>query len=440
MMPRTVPASSDVQASHDAPAAPIPFIRRGPVVAAVDANPSAPTLEAARALAARFDLPIAAIAALEPLPLIPGGDGVSLLPIAYDDLREVEFDAGIRRQLEHAWGNRLNWQLEVISGGPPRVIADEARRRGASVIVMGKGRHSAADRVMGGEMTLRVAMLASTPVFAVAADFEHLPRNAVVGVDFSVTSLVAARTALALLEPGYKGTSTLTLVHVRPQTPIGSGGWIEDYDAAAHTRFARFVEVLSAGQPENVHISTHILDGPAVQTLLQTLSDTGSDLLAVGTRGPNWWERLFIGSTATAALRRSPRSVLIAPPPPALERIRLELALEGRSTIGKAHDWGVALDEFSARNVGRKARLEIVDPALGLPTVQVEDYVFLGATFDEGSWRVTLMMSDATQFTQHLSHAISDVQAIDIVEGGDGRHRALLVEDLRGHAVLTFTD
>lgn len=418
----------------------IPGTMRGPVLLAIDTTPSAATLAAARAMAYQLDVPVHAITAIEPLPLLPSGEILTRLPPTYDDSRARDTDHVIRRQLMQAWGNNVDWQLEVVEGAPARVVTDEARRRNASMIVIGKGRHATVERLLGGEVTLRVAMLSTVPVLAVASDFLHAPSSAVVGVDFSVSCFNAARAALSILSAGSRRVCTLSLVHVRPPAPLGMNDWTGRYDDAVRPRLEHFVKLLEPYAGDEVRIEPYIHDGPAVDTMFDLSNDARADLLVVGTRGHGWLQRIFVGSTATSVLRRSQQSVLIAPPPAALERIRLEVGLEGHSVIEKPANWDAALHQFTERNRGRRARLEVVDPAVGPAALQVDDYAFDGATHDRMTGRLNIMMSDNQGVARHLSHGTSDVVSLEIVGGHDGRERALLIENLRGHVVLTFIE
>lgn len=417
----------------------VPPTMRGPVMVAVDTVPGATTLIAGRQIAHHIDVAVEAISVLEPLPMIPGSDNVLMLTPPYDAFRSIEHDRMVRRRLEQAWGDHVEWQLTVLEGDVARVIAEEARRRHASLIVMGKGQHARVDRVLGGEVALRVAMLSPVPMLAVAHDFDHIVSSAVVGVDFSVSSFVAARTTLALITGDRRNRGKLTLVHARPLAPIGMNDWATRYDAAVEPRFRHFVRMLAPYAGSDIDVETRIVDGSAVDRLLDLAAETHSNLVAVGTRGRTWWQRLFVGSTATSLLRKSGATVLIAPPPNALERVRLELMLEGRSSIDQPDDWDAALHAFSQRNRFRRARLEVVEDASST-NLEVENYQLTGATFDRASGRISLMMGDAEVPTQHLSHVIDDVINIDIIAANDGRDSTLLVQTLRGHAVLSFTD
>jgi hypothetical protein len=151
-------------------------------------------------------------------------------------------------------------------------------------------------------------------------------------------------------------------------------------------------------------------------------------------------ERLVVGSVATGVVRHAGTTVLVAPPPPPAERVRLELQLHGQARLDRPQDWGAALDTFTRRNHGRRARLEVFDPALAGRAVQAAGLRFTGATYDAHDRRVTIALGDARDRTRHLTHGIADVELLDILSVNGLRDHALVVEDAGGHAVLSFID
>lgn len=431
-----------------APPAPSSGLRplTGPVVLGCDGrgrSDAAPI--AAGRIAARLGTRLEVAAVLPPLPVYPMADVPLLLPPEYETERKGDLADCVAARLEPILGSRAGWHLDVSEGDPGRELARVASERHASLIVVGTGGHRLLDRAVGDEVSLQVMRRASVPVLAVAPDQTRSFRHAVVGVDFSAASVVAARTALALLDPPAGEIGSLTLVHVRGM--VGNhvtlpASWTAEYDASVGAMFARLRELLRPFLRDDVVLETRVQEGDVAAALLQTTRDGGGpDLVAVGTHGPGWVERLVVGSVATSTLRRATCSVLVAPTPPAADRVRLELRVAGQVALVESEQWAGALDEFTRRNQLRRARLEVSGPDVdGAVALGAEGYRFVGATFDPRDRRVELLFGATPDAMRHLTHVITHVVAVEIVARDARCDRTLLVEDVRGQTVLTLVD
>jgi nucleotide-binding universal stress UspA family protein len=121
--------------------------------------------------------------------------------------------------------------------GWSRTLAEEARRRAASLLVMGIGRHNPLDRLFGAETTLATLRESAVPVLAVGMNFPAAPKHAVVGMDFSAASIHATRLAMRLV--GDDGR--ITLVHVRPKFEHPSADW--QWDGTTENVAALFEQI-----------------------------------------------------------------------------------------------------------------------------------------------------------------------------------------------------
>lgn len=200
----------------------------------------------------------------------------------------------------------------VRSGQPAIEIANTARATHASLILVGLGPHHALDRALGHETALQLVQVASTPVLAVPSEATTLPRRVVVGVDFTPSSVLAARTASLLLAPG----DTLHLVHVSASTeprlalerpsPAANGGM----DLGG--RLAALVDTLNL--PRDVIVEQVVIEhGTPSGALLDEIAKRRADLVALGSHGYGLWKRLTLGSVASKILRLATTSVLVQP-------------------------------------------------------------------------------------------------------------------------------
>jgi len=417
-------------------------VLQGPVLLASDGRgPTDATARVARRAAERLRAPLVVVAAL-PVP--------SVYPLPFEmPMLPVDVDATCRRGLADAVVRRLTpvlgptdgWTMEIAEGTPAWAVTDVARERGAALLVVGAGGRGVIDRLLGGGAALGIVRHAATPVLAVVAGRERHLRRAVVGVDFGAASVRAARAALALLDRDGETPPRLLLVHVvdgSPDEPPRPGMPVPDRDTRLATMFARLRELLLPYAPDGTTIETRVRTGPVAVALRAAADALNADLIAVGTHGPGWVERLFVGSVADDVLRHADVDVLVCPTPDVAERLRVQLYVGGHDALDRPTDWTRALDLFSERNAGRTARLEVGDPELRGPAVEASRFRFLGATYDPHDRRVSLMLSDPADYTRHLTHSASHVHALEILAGDDGGDRALLVEDARGHTLLSF--
>jgi nucleotide-binding universal stress UspA family protein len=415
----------------------------GPVLLASDGGaPTDATALAARAIAGHLGVRVDALGVLEPLPVCTIPYDTPLIPPDFEVQRRRRLEHAVVARLEPVLGSRADWRLDVRYGPIDRVIATVARERGTSLIVLGSGGHRAVTRLLGEEIPVQVIRHAACPVLAVAPDLRQPLRRAVVGIDFSAASIRAALTALALLDPGADGAALLTLVHVRSpfehDYPI-LGSWAGAYDADIAARLTRLRAFLRPHVPPGVTLETRTRIGSVPGTLSEIADAMAAQLVAVGTHGPGWVERLLLGSVATTVIRQAGRTVLVTPAPSAAECVRLELAVAGDVALERPEEWAVALDAFTTRNLGRAARLEVSDPALGGLTVLATSDAFTGAAYDRHDGAVALMLGDGTGDAGRLTHTIRHVRRVEIGAADEARRGEILIvgNDL-GETVLTL--
>ena len=260
----------------------------------------------ARLLREHSGATIEVAAVLEPLPILDYGYGAVYLPDPdTEDRLEQELRTEVEKQLARC--GLSDATLSVLRGHRVATIANLAAARSADLIVVGAGPHHVTDRALGGETALQLAQHASTPVLAVPAAMRSRPRRALVAVDFSRSSLAAARLATLLLTEG----DALELAHVGAAAQIGSVVLGPMHLSAAEHRMEDFVAELSA--PPGIRVTTHVFGGEPTRTLLEVASSTRADVIALGSHGYGLWQRMMLGSVSSRVLRLAPCAVLIYP-------------------------------------------------------------------------------------------------------------------------------
>jgi len=393
------------------------------------------SLIAARLVAARLGVPFEVVTVLEPLPVYGTSDGDELAALAEVDRRPIR-EARVRRQIETLTPQGEHWLLHVRYGSFAHEVAAVARERAASLVVVGAAPHHRLGFVVAGARAAQLLHILDCPVLSTAPEFTGVPSRTVVATDFAPPSIRAAEATLRLLEAG----DTLTLVHavpvydayIPPSPPLTS-----DSRARAESSMSHLRSALALRAPAGVTLKTHIIDGGVEWDLIEYARAQGAGLIAVGTHGPGVWERLFVGSSASSILHAAKSSVLACPPPPAADRVRLQLQATDTVTLPRQDDWQTFLTDVSTRNAGRTASLEIDDPDLGAQ-IQGVGLRFTGAAYDPHDDRVELMFGSGPHSTQHLTHTIGSVTNLALLGGADGRDRALEVHQQRESTILTF--
>lgn len=289
-----------------------PVLTGGPVIVASDGTSvsSDALFNAARLVSRVTGGDIALLGVSEPVLGVPGGSDVLPVPPELDEVRRAHLLDSLRREVSVSASGDLSWPIDVVVGSPAHTLAEEATRRGASMLVMGIGRHNPLDRLFGTEITLSTLRESRVPVFAVGPTFPTQPSRAVVGLDFSTASVQATHYALQMLQPG----GHLTLVHVRPRFEHPSSEW-QAWDADYGRTLPPLFEQVRAQLDihDDITVETVTLRGDPAPALIAYAQQVNAELIAVGTQRHSLYERLMVGSVATKVMRTARASVLAVP-------------------------------------------------------------------------------------------------------------------------------
>ncbi len=247
------------------------------------------------------------------LAALSGDDSTHVMQVASRIAQQHGARTACLRVVEYARTDHSSaMTCEIEYGDPASCIARRARELGASLIVMGIGRHRPLDRVFGADTALRTIQDAPCAVLAVARGFDALANDVVVGTDFSDASLEAARDALAVSAQD----ATLHFVHVWTPTPDADDDLASEereYRESLPARFRAFLARLEPAVPARTTFTVREA-GHVTECLLDEAATRDASMVAVGRRGQSPLANLIIGSVATRVLRASTRSVLVAPP------------------------------------------------------------------------------------------------------------------------------
>ena len=419
---------------------------RSTIIAAVGPSGGETTVRMARAVAAAdaSSLIVVSILAFPPFnDLVGGGSLLNVSPIEEERIERLQAVHSRLANLAAPRPHELAPEVAILYGSPAAAIADLARERRARLIVLGAGQRGAIARLFAPDTALETSRRAPCPVLivgggggGVGGGAAGLPANVVVAIDFSPTSLHAAMRALAFVADG----ATVQLVHawsrIRTLVPLATlQDFNEQYEQSLPARFERVRSLLGSGR--SFLFKTVSQEGPSAETILNLARSAHADLIVAGTRGLGTIERLLIGSVSTALLRGAGCSVLLVPPPLALERARIERHMTGTSSVNAPDEWAAELEAFAIRNDRRRTVLEVDDQSIGAQ-IQASGYALAGATYDRHDRRVALMFQQPARSGEHLTHSIGNVRNVAVASDADDGDTALSIESAHGSALLTF--
>lgn len=405
----------------------------GPIVVASDtSSQSDAAFPLAHALAQRANTTVHVVSALRPF---------AMPMYAFDSMPiVVETDAAVRAsraavveaQRDRTVSAAATWPVTVRTGEPAREIVDFAQSIDARVIIVGRGRHAALQRALGGETVLRLLQLGDTPVLAAEAKLEAAPRRVVIATDFSEFSLYAAQVALPLLADD----AQVALVHVAP--PFAETDQILLDRAIAYRNQAMhgFAQLREQLRRDRLTFEEVYTVGNPSDELMKVIRAKDADLVVTATHGYGFLRRMILGSVAAELIRHAPCSVLCVPGSArTLLAARARPATSSRTTTLDNSVLDAELRAFSDRNQGRSCVVEVDRRDLG---AQILGYALplVGATHDRITGIVSLMFGASTLEGQHLTHAVPNVSSVDLVHDDDGRDQVLRVAHAGGQTLL----
>jgi nucleotide-binding universal stress UspA family protein len=417
-------AAREAEISHALNMAPTVL---APILVATDGTESADhAIRAARAIADHTGQPVELLAVHEPLPMLAPEASFVEGPAAMEESRTT-LKARVLEQVARV-NPTAHWPLQVVSGQPEAQIAHAARKHGASLVIMGLGEHGLYERLLGDEMVLRVIRLGTVPVLAVAPGFLGLPKRILAATDFSPSSVRALTLAESITTPN----SRFTIAHVL-SNEVDAANW-KRTNAAFHGTTGRAFDLVVAGLKRGLSAERELLVGNPAKGLLEFAKENQTDLIVTGSHGFGFLTRLWLGSVSQRLVRGARCSVLVAPPQDGPSYVD---ELPAATTRFASYEWAERLEEFTRRNAGRSATMEVIDPDLGAQ-IENHDMPLLGVDFDARDASIHVMLGDDRLEGRHLTRTVRGATAVQVLRTPDGRDLMLRVAHGRGQTLVTF--
>ena len=285
-------------------------VRRRVVIATAGEAESRGALRFAAALSERF--PETAVLALVVSTPFPQNVSTMLAlkqATTIDEESRHEVLEAVRRAVAHVPGG-ASWEKLALIGTPSEEINRVAIRWGATMVILGLGRHNRFDRIFGSETAIEVMRQARFPVIAVPSTARGLPERALAAMDFTSASIAAAKLAAALVPQ--QGVLYVAHVAAFAGAPAEPGDLIDLYREGARARMDAVVEQIR--RHADCAIESVLLEGEPADAILQLAKREHCGLIALGGHQLGLVDRILLGSIRTKVIRGASCAVLIAPP------------------------------------------------------------------------------------------------------------------------------
>ncbi|HEY8460034.1 MAG TPA: universal stress protein [Blastocatellia bacterium] len=219
-----------------------------------------------------------------------------------------------------------SWDVsaEVRSGSPSGELIKKADEWKADLIVVGSQGRSALGRMLFGSVSQKVLTEASCSVH-VARGGEKDPESPVrviVGVDGSVYSDAAVNEVARRRWPEGSVVKVISAVRL-PFTPTEETRSLPDSyysqlekaeTEKAQAVVAKAVDYLQKNEAAQPVIESEVILGDAREVILDQASQSGADLIVLGSRGLGRFKRFLLGSVAQGVAAYAPCSVEVIRP------------------------------------------------------------------------------------------------------------------------------
>ena len=256
--------------------------------------------------------------------VLPGLEIKSAVANRYIAEQEKQARSKLEQLVSQAKERIPSVQSHLLEGIPEEQISKFALETHADLLITGTQGWTGIDRMLIGSVAERVICEAPCPVLTirsqkeVGVEQENLPKGAktsvpkhvLVPVDFSDCSLDAFEYAAQIAR--WFDTSVTLLHSVEPLSyslDFNLTHPIEDQELRQKVEL-RLADLVGVLKKEGLSADYQLGNKPAVETILNTISDTQVDLVVMGTHGRRGLSRLIMGSITASVLRRSSCPIL----------------------------------------------------------------------------------------------------------------------------------
>jgi nucleotide-binding universal stress UspA family protein len=409
----------------------LPQVKVKSIVVATDGSDSAlAAFKAANLIREHSAAEVRVLSVLEPLPImLPQVDGM-LVPPSVDDAREEVQRAIVTRQVRK-FDNAATWTIDVEFGRPADVIAAYVKEHDAALVIIGTNKHGVLGRLLGEDTATDVARLSDVPLLVASPRMNRLPQRIIVAMDLNPDGMQRVGAVLRRISD----KPSLSCVHVQPRSELLGVDWAQ-YDSSYQVALNdRYGDVENAFSSVNMRSDLIVLHGDVVHELVDFASYSKAELIVVGVKRQAGRARSIGGRVARRVIRDANCSVLVIPN--VIPREFHKKELPGQTDVVRDPKlWSATLREFTSRNAGRIANLEVDDPEIGA-LVEASNYPLLGVDYDHRDNCLTISLGHTHGLARHLSRTITNPRTVSVFNV-NGRDAALSIAHNGGQTLLTF--
>ncbi|HEX8948458.1 MAG TPA: universal stress protein [Dissulfurispiraceae bacterium] len=198
---------------------------------------------------------------------------------------------------------------------PYRYIVEDAVKKQADTIVMGKQVKSGLKRLMMGSVTAKVIGHSPCNVLVVPGDARVEYKRILVASDGSRYSAAAIRDAISMAKRCGAGLTAVTVVPSESISPLDivHSEMQKDLIAGKELNAAECIikDIRAASEREGIKLEGLVLAGKPYEAIIGAAKERNIDLIVVGSHGKTGLEKLLMGSVAERVIVLSPCAVLV---------------------------------------------------------------------------------------------------------------------------------
>jgi hypothetical protein len=217
---------------------------------------------------------------------------------------------------DRASKEQVNCEISIHQGEDAyRYVVDEAAKRRADMIIMGRRGRTGLKRLMMGSVTAKVIGHAPCNVLVVPRAAKVEMKSILVASDGSRHSDAAAMEAVSIAK---RCGAKLTVMSVVPSESISpfdivhsemQRGLITDKEQKAAE--CNIKNIKDMAEKEGIGIEGLIQEGKPYEAIVSTATEKNIDLIVVGSHGRTGLEKLLMGSVTERVIGLAPCAVLI---------------------------------------------------------------------------------------------------------------------------------
>lgn len=217
---------------------------------------------------------------------------------------------------ERAAKENVNCEIVIHQGEDSyRYIVDEAAKRHAEMIIMGRRGRTGLKRLMMGSVTAKVIGHAPCNVLVVPRAARVEMKKLLVATDGSRHSETAAMEAVGIAK---RCGAKLTVISVVPSESVSPFDIVhsemqrelitEKEQRAAECNITNIKDI---AEKEGINVEGLIAEGKPYEAIVNTATEKNIDLIVVGSHGRTGLEKLLMGSVTERVIGLAPCAVLV---------------------------------------------------------------------------------------------------------------------------------